>query len=198
MSLMLRKAAQPILDSANLDPYHIEINESNKHMELKTPCGKPFATVHGVVFSRMHPTNAEIEFAIELLQEWVNRNQQDFDRYHDALETVQKLENKTAEKTIGAFKCEFKKDYDYINEKKVWQYFARLENENLICFLNSKNHISSIQVRGTYSVPVDVNKIFPSATEAKDALKFLFHHIKLQEAKGIVESIHEDLNSCAA
>ena len=67
MSLILRAKAQPILNDFDLDPFHVGLDHY-RNMVIETNCGKPFATVHGVQFSRTNPTAAEMDVSLELLR----------------------------------------------------------------------------------------------------------------------------------
>jgi hypothetical protein len=89
MALMLRKACQPILSEHDLDAYHADLCASSKLFKLYTPCGKTFAIVTGVLFSSLRPTNDEIDFAVELLGDWLIRNQMQIDDYIDAFTKLQ-------------------------------------------------------------------------------------------------------------
>jgi len=92
MALLLRKACEPILSEADLDAYFADIDAQTKYLCLYTPCGKRFAIVHGVTFSRLHPTQAEIEYACDLLRDWCIRNQLLIDDYVDAFTILQRME----------------------------------------------------------------------------------------------------------
>jgi hypothetical protein len=67
MSLILRKKCQTILDGNDVDFLHADIDPNGLFLRLVTECGKPIVTIHGVTFSRKSPTNAEVEYAVELL-----------------------------------------------------------------------------------------------------------------------------------
>ena len=91
MALMLRQTCQDALNRADLDAYHADMDPCSKLLTLYTPCGKQFAVVHGVQFSRLHPTQAENDYAVELLTHWLDRNEKKIENYIDAFETVQRL-----------------------------------------------------------------------------------------------------------
>lgn len=70
MSLLLRKNCQPILDGANLAEYHVDIAEQ-KYLRIVTECGKPLVNIFGIKFNRLSPNEAEIEYATELLDNFM-------------------------------------------------------------------------------------------------------------------------------
>lgn len=92
MALMLRKECQAILNYADLDAFHVDMNPITKNMHIFTPCGKKLAVVHGVLFSTLKPTVAEIEFAAELLATWLVKNKTKIDNFTQELEILQKMD----------------------------------------------------------------------------------------------------------
>ncbi len=76
MSLILRKECQTPLDTYGLAEYHVRIND-NKQLTIVGPCGKPLFSISGIIFSRVTPTLAEIEYAKELLQEFLIKFKQE-------------------------------------------------------------------------------------------------------------------------
>lgn len=90
MALMLRQACEPILSDYDLDAYHVDLDK-DFHMCLFTPCGKQFAVVHGVNFSRKHPTQAEVDYATNLLTDWCERNKNEFNNYIQARELLDRM-----------------------------------------------------------------------------------------------------------
>lgn len=83
MSLLLRKACQPILDAANMPNHHVEIdiNNMNKHLHIVGECGQPLIQIQGITFSRNTPTKTEIEYAAELLQAFLVKYHSKIDEY---------------------------------------------------------------------------------------------------------------------
>jgi hypothetical protein len=74
MSLTLRKQAQSILDTNNLQELHISINNNNKCLTLTGECGEPFITISGILFSRNTPNKSEIDYACELLDIFITKH----------------------------------------------------------------------------------------------------------------------------
>ena len=83
MSLMLRKACQPILDESNLQNYHTEIDNDSgdRCLRIVGECGKPLMQINGINFSRAAPTKVEIEYATELLQAFLVKYKNKIDKY---------------------------------------------------------------------------------------------------------------------
>jgi hypothetical protein len=82
---MLRKASQEILNRFDLDDYHAAI-DNNKHMAVVGPCGKPLFHIYGITFNRASPTGAEIEYAVELLNEFLVKHRQTIKDYFKAID----------------------------------------------------------------------------------------------------------------
>jgi len=70
MSLILRKECQDVLDNFSLNNYHVAISD-NKSLRVVGECGKPLFSVRGIVFSRNTPSAKEIEYAVELLEDFL-------------------------------------------------------------------------------------------------------------------------------
>ena len=92
MALMLRQACQPLLDERGFTSIHADIDDSTKNLVLYSPCRKQMGFVHGVVFASTRPTNAEIEYAVQLFTDWLNRNESSLDDY--LLANAQALETR--------------------------------------------------------------------------------------------------------
>lgn len=80
MSLPLRKAVQPILDTAKLESYHAAISDE-KYFQIVGECGKPLFTITGIEFTRKEPTIADIEFSIELFEEFLLKHKVKLDNF---------------------------------------------------------------------------------------------------------------------
>lgn len=90
MSLMLRKRCQPSLDDAGLANYHVDIHNQRydaKHLCIVGECGQPFVTLHGVSFAKLTPTRAEIDYAAELLEDFLGTHKLKIDAYLEAAHT---------------------------------------------------------------------------------------------------------------
>ena len=66
MSLQLRKQCQAMLDNVGLNNYHVQIADDTKYMQIVGECGQPFVTIQGIRFSKMAPTQLEIDISLEL------------------------------------------------------------------------------------------------------------------------------------
>jgi len=141
MALMLRKACQPILDKYDMNAFHADIHASSKYLMLFTPCGKNFATVHGVLFGRLQPSKVEIDFATELLEDWIKRHVKVIEAYIDGLEKLQLSPKPTHEvKYMGA---EIKVTYTQENEwnKETRQYTCVVTPSNITIVYNTRTYI---------------------------------------------------------
>lgn len=70
MSIMLRKACQDTLEQFGLGSYHVDLN-SAKSLSIVAECGKPLVSIHGIRFNRTIPNAEEIEYAAELLDNFM-------------------------------------------------------------------------------------------------------------------------------
>jgi len=70
MSLLLRKACQATLEGFGLGAYHVDVN-SAKSLSIVAECGKPLVSIHGIRFNRATPNEAEINYASELLDDFM-------------------------------------------------------------------------------------------------------------------------------
>lgn len=79
MSLLLRKASQDVLNQADLHEYHTDI--IHKVLHIVCECGKPFIIIPGITFNRPNPTKVEIEYAVELLENFLVDNAKAISKY---------------------------------------------------------------------------------------------------------------------
>lgn len=95
-SILVRKFCQPVLDQAGYPMFHATISDDYvPTLQIYTTCGKPFAVIHGVRFSRRKPTVAECEYSAVLLQDWLKRHAKDFENYVDMYTEFHSLEKPT-------------------------------------------------------------------------------------------------------
>jgi hypothetical protein len=90
MSLLLRKACQPLLNSVGISETHVSIND-NKRLAIVGQCGQPLITIHGIVFTRKEPTKAEIEYCMELLEEFFDLHIKKILAYMKALQKFKSM-----------------------------------------------------------------------------------------------------------
>lgn len=184
MALMLRKAAQPVLNNADLDPYHADLDRNTKEFKLYTPCGKTFATVSGVLFGSIRPTKEEIDFAVELLEFWLLRNKAIIDEYIAAfgkLQTYSELPNK---------QNDFEIHYPMYHQT---EFRVTVDHNGLSYLLNEDGNL----VRVTFLQPIAVTQpIKLPATKIGEALAFLEKHVDKHNCQQIVENILAEMNTC--
>jgi hypothetical protein len=205
MALMLRKACQPILNDADLDPYHADIDRQTKCMQLFTPCGKTFATVHGVNFSRLDVTKDDIEFACELLEIWLIRNKDKIEVYLDAFEILQRMEEPNHETTVD--------DVDYkVSTEQKWRLdpvINRHRNyiipkgftiryKGVTFCLDEEGSLESLHTKDTTLAYPWASKVtLPKAIRAIGQ-GFLDEAVVYRQAKDTVDRILGELNTCDA
>lgn len=72
MSLMLRKDCQPILNKVGLDMLHVGVED--RTVVVKGVCGKTIVRVNGISFNSKTVTKAEIEYATELFNIFIDNH----------------------------------------------------------------------------------------------------------------------------
>lgn len=207
MALMLRQACTGTLSSFDLDAYHADIDSNTKHLCLYTPCGKRFATIHGVVFSRLHPTKAEIDYAVELLEQWCERNVTMINEYIDAFEILQRMEEPKAKFRVGDNRIEIarKQASQYNHEKRAHEYVYTVSGitiqDNYWTFCLDRNlgvksitfHANDEENRPYQPLPVKFNlpkKLMEAALERAEELDTFY------TAQEKVNTTLAELNSC--
>lgn len=71
MSLILRQKCQPILDSFGLSALHARLN--NRVLSLSGECGRTVVDIKGIMFSNTKPAMKELEYALELLKKFLEK-----------------------------------------------------------------------------------------------------------------------------
>lgn len=71
MSLILRQKCQPILDSFGLSALHARLN--GRVLSLSGECGRTVVDIKGIVFSNTKPAIHELEYALELLKKFLEK-----------------------------------------------------------------------------------------------------------------------------
>ena len=194
MSLVLRKACQPLLDDAELSNYHVEISQ-NKNMNIVGECGSLFVTVKGVTFSRLAPTNPEIAYAVELLDAFLAK-------HTPLLRKVTKLRIE-----VNAVQTEIN-NYPWPNSWKIvapgyvhgtWECRIVHENDSRIKLLVKADKVKTEVASTTDGVLKDVTIPYGMSVNAATKLVKGFQRLlakrgKLQKQLNRVE---QDVNSCA-
>lgn len=204
MSLMLRKTCQVVLDDFGYTNLHAAINSSSKMLVLKTPCGKPFAVVHGVVFARLQPTNTEVEYAAELLAEWMTRNADKLEAYVDAKAFLEK--NSASEKLLRfnwekegfEVKRSYKGGYYDPSEQTIESItFARLDGElNARWVFNPNMKLLAFRWTGELPPPPWGKQMTLTAAERKSILAYRNKVQQYMDAYNTEQQMHKELNSC--
>lgn len=122
MSLLLRQACQETLDKFGLSMYHTEINNqgrySPKHLNIVSECGKILVTITGITFTKNEPTRAEIEYAVELFNDFMVMHGKLMHNYVTRAKALQQL--KDLKSDFGDFSVSEEKDYNWKNGQKEW------------------------------------------------------------------------------
>jgi len=204
MALMLRKACQPILNDADLDAYHADM-DNMKRLVLFTPCGKRFAVVHGITFGRFDVSKAEIDFTTVLLGDWLLRNKKKIEVYIDAFTKQQQMVKPENEIRVGDSICRVSTTNKHEKDPLtgMWSNIVRpsgleITHDNVRFSLDSKLRLVSI------SPHVKTRPTFPWAKDivlTKEVLNAGIAQLQLAvEYRQCVETAQEilgQLNSCS-
>lgn len=205
MALLLRKACQDALDKADLNAYHADIDDQTKYLCLYTPCGKHFAFVHGVRFGKISPTNAEIEFATELLEHWLARNEKIIGDYLFAWEQEQRLGSLEMSTPLpNAYKAVLKTENKNLYSPTTGRttYTAVPEGYNVFCpdqtciTFNKYHRITKVDTGPKEGLKNGCKVGLPPAT-MKAAKAFFENWETLNAARRRLAEIHAELNSCS-
>jgi hypothetical protein len=191
MALMLRKAAEPVLQAADLDPYHADLDADSKAFKLYTPCGKTFATVTGVLFSSLKPTKDEIVYAIELLEFWLLRNKELIDTYIDAFTKLQAYTDMPLKK--GDMKISLHTPYNRDGPSATTVDDIDIEHEGFTFTLDAKGGLTSVTWKDSIPIPVSIN--LPTAKHTA-AIEFMALHSARLKQQSIVNHILIMMNTC--
>lgn len=93
MSLILRRDCQNILDENGMGQFHVDISDQ-KHLRVVTECGKPLVNIHGIKFNRAVPSEAEIQYAVELFDTFFAKHRLLFKKFVDKQEEYKQLQPK--------------------------------------------------------------------------------------------------------
>jgi hypothetical protein len=212
MALMLRKACQDTLTEHDLDTFHADIDDNTKYLTLFTPCGKTFALVHGVRFGSTRPSAAEIDYAVELLDDWLRRNAKIIADYLVAFESVQRLKSIKPDGPLiegwqfqQIVKNEHRPDPytgNYGYHSIIQGYTVESHEETFVFNLKhgltkweGKKARPSDDESTKFSRTVNTKLNIPSSAllEAQERCENL---LTFQKAEALMGSIHATLNSC--
>ena len=194
MALLLRKACEPVLSDFDLDGFHADM-DMHKRLRLFTPCGKPFATVHGVRFSRIHPTQVEIDYATELLADWCTKNEKLISMYLEAFEVVQRLPEPREQLYIKDRAGDWKSVIASSYRERVLQLETTDKSLGKVTMLLRIDHtIKSVKFENeTVSLPVTIKIPEKVADQIKQQVREYIEH---EEATDKAEMLLTTLNSC--
>lgn len=82
MSLILRQKTEQLLKDAGLPEFHVQIN--NKYLTIVGQCGQTIVTARGIQFSKNVPSNAEIDYAVELFATFLEKHVDTLKEYKTA------------------------------------------------------------------------------------------------------------------
>jgi len=191
MALMLRKAAVPVLQAADLDPYHADLDRVTKEFKLYTPCGKTFATISGVLFASLAPTKDDIAYAIELLEFWLLRNKTVIDTYIAAFTKLQMYGDLSTEK--DDMKVNTQSFYSQKLGKHIQAMTVIVKHNDINYRFNADGLLVSMSWEE--AIPVTTKMKLPAA-KITAAVTFLDEHLDKRAAQTTVDEILAEMNTC--
>ena len=192
MSLLLRKKSQEILDQFKLDAFHTAICEQTKCLKIVSECGKPFVTIVGIKFNKITPSNAEIDYAAELLISFLNAHIVEIETYLILLAVFKKKPE--VKNSINGFKI----IKSVMNKENYFRVFYRDDifdyiynfNEDIITArtltVNSNNEIK----------PKELINFKFNEVRFKEAKQHLLSYKKYLEEKESIQKIKDALSVC--
>lgn len=194
MSLMLRKKCQPLLDSAGLANYHIEINDY-KNVDVTGPCGKTFFTISGITFTRTNPSNAEIDFAAELLDNFLDAHIVHITKVLKAATVLQNTPEPVPSSDTIFFDVKnekiiktYQSQYDEYRRERSFKVFWNKEGK---FFISVKGHSSEFELFEEFIEDLNNNKKL-----YKTLKKEFIVHQKYADLKKQYETALSELRTC--
>ncbi len=190
MSLMLRKKCQIILDSYNLQNYHVTISEETKCLKIVTECGKPMANIEGITFSRICPTKDEIVYASELLQDFLTTHKVQFGLYVQARTTF--INKKVIEMESKDGKVYFHTNYGSPDD----MYLSYMDGPFKF-HLDDAGNIAKIEINDEKKAkPAVLTAYKYNSAKGAKAYKHLDAYRQYKKEQGIVDAMLVELSSC--
>lgn len=199
MSLMLRKSCQEILDKYHIDDLHVSI-DSRERLAIVSECGKPFMTIQGIHFNRQQPTSAEIEYATELLDNFLLTHIADISLYRKRKATYEKkgiLKDPSSPFRITGRSCNDLREgttfYKLELEIKTKYFTGQLDNDLKFSFIfNSK----SINYSGITQVIANLKKVDFDKKLIVEGKKILNIWIADEKERVFIDKLRVKLSSC--
>ena len=192
MSLLLRKKSQEVLDQFKLSNFHTAICEHTKFLKIVSECGKPFITIVGIKFNKITPSNAEIDYAAELLISFLNAHIVEIETYLILLAAFKKKPE--VKSNINGFKI----IKSVVNKENYFRLFYCDDIFN--CMYSLSEDIitaSTITVNNNNEIKTEelINFKF-NMTRFKEAKQHLLNYKKYIEEKENIQKIKDTLSVC--
>jgi hypothetical protein len=191
MSLLLRKACQPTLEEFKLDNFHVAINTDTKYLEIVSECGKPLLTISGITFTRLQPSGAEIEYAVELLTNYFSTHAAKITTYIKALHkfNAKPVFLRKTDKYLIVF------TNNYVNGKTISTASGIIYTDGM-CNCSFNIHNSQIFATLTDQSFDAFSRYKPSKQAFNDACKYIDAFIVYEAEKDKVEELLKELSVC--
>jgi len=198
MSLLLRKACQDILEQFGLGAYHVDLN-SSKSLSIVAECGKPLVSIHGIRFNRVIPNQVEIDFAAELLDNFMgthNNLLQDYLKKEAAFKKFKLPDSEVYEAEVGNSHVRHK---GYVKTGTV-SYDEGIFNHVLTYFFEEDKHVLKTSINED---KLEDNFSIDSLTKAKcdkplftGAKKYLGKWLEKDTMEDELSNLLNQVNQC--
>ena len=154
MSLILRMNTQKVLDKRNLHYLHCDIS-SVKNLTIVNECGNTVCTVQGVKFSSLKPTNKEIDYVCNLLEDFLNKYESKIKDYYRL-----KKESNTLLEELNKNKVKFSVRFYRISNVVYPEIVVEIEDDIVLSTIVDKIRYSFIKSTSSNTITktIEVDK----------------------------------------
>lgn len=193
--LTIRQMGQDILNSYALNDYHVSV-DSARNLKIEDDEGNVLFAPKGVQFSKSNPTNKEIRFALELLEEFLVQHFIYIKAYMDKATEFRKkpkpkIRNKhfEIEAIASYYRSKYPEDIDYL-----LKYADDVFHWELGVTKDLKVTPSKVSIRDQTTSPTIMNQyIFDEQFVIKNGLPLAKDFIDWNEEKLAIEKQKEQL-----
>jgi len=196
MSLMLRKSCQEVLDNYGISDLHASMDTYLK-LSIVSECGKPFVTIQGVEFTRQIPTKLEIDYATELLDNFLATHIEDIATYRRRKAIFDRQPTKPDDGDDAEFFLHGQSHGDYRSD-----LYVSWKTDSFTYQVNKKDKLHFHIVDGL-TKETDITKMIAGMKKLKHdkkqvtaAKKFLKGWVKYDEERVFLVKLKSKLSSC--
>jgi len=174
MSLILRRDCQQLLNDNSMSSAHVAIDTSEKVLVIAGECGKPIVIVHGISFTRLPPTLAEIAYAKDLLEKFLVKYSAAIQKYMVAKTVFNTWDVYNKVSDDGTFTINCINNYIAFSDRK---YSITWDDGLFTIIYNNKNKLYEINVRNDIEKLISLDTFKYNREKAKEAINYLDEYI---------------------